>query len=323
MPRQLRIEYPGAFYHVYSRGNQKQPIFFSDDDRYYYLNILRQAHERLGCISHLYCLMDSHYHLTLETPDANLSQIMHFINSAYSVYLNKKHERCGHLFQGRFKAILVQADAYARTLATYIHGNPVRKKIVDRPEQFPWSSCQEYYGIRNPPSWLDTSVILGAFGNSLEVLKLEHERYMLALKGIFDKDLEKASRIGILGDDDFVDKIRRTYLKNKMINPDRELCELRRLRTRPELSQIWAMINAELGATNKLSKRCTIFFAHKHANFKLREIGEYFGVGPGAVSESYRKTAKEIFSNGTLNRVIEVVRSRLADDSMFPEKNKN
>ena len=126
MPRQLRIEYPGAFYHVYSRGNQKQPIFFSDDDRYYYLNILRQAHERLGCISHLYCLMDSHYHLTLETPDANLSQIMHFINSAYSVYLNKKHERCGHLFQGRFKAILVQADAYARTLATYIHGNPVR-----------------------------------------------------------------------------------------------------------------------------------------------------------------------------------------------------
>ena len=323
MPRQLRIEYPGAFYHVYSRGNQKQPIFFSDDDRYYYLNILRQAHERLSCISHLYCLMDSHYHLTLETPDANLSQIMHFINSAYSVYLNKKHERCGHLFQGRFKAILVQADAYARTLATYIHGNPVRKKIVDRPEQFPWSSCQEYYGIRNPPSWLDTSVILGAFGNSLEVLKLEHERYKLALKGIFDKDLEKASRIGILGDDDFVDKIRRTYLKNKMINPDRELCELRRLRTRPQLSQIWAMINAELGAKNKLSKRYTIFFAHKHANFKLREIGEYFGIGPGAVSESYRKTAKEILSNGTLNRVIEVVRSRLADDSMFPEKNKN
>jgi len=314
MPRQLRIEYPGAFYHVYSRGNQKQPIFFLEEDKYYFLKVLREANERLGGVAHLYCLMDNHYHLTLETPDGNLSQIMQFINSSYSIYLNKKHERCGHLFQGRFKAILVQADDYARTLATYIHGNPVRKKIVGHPEEYPWSSCQDYYGIRKPPSWLDTSVVLRAFGNSLEILKMEHERYLGAAdEKRFERDLANASRLGILGDDYFVDRIRRAYLQDQMENPDRELCELRRLRVRPELTDIKAEIEAELGGENRLAKKCVIFLARKRTSFKLREIGDYLGLSPGAVSLSYRKTSKEIVSNETIRRVIETVWSRLSD----------
>jgi len=313
MSRQLRIEYPGAFYHVYSRGNQKQRIFFSDEDRYYFLKVLREAHERLGAVAHLYCLMDSHYHLALETPDANLSRIMHFMNSAYSIYLNKKHERCGHLFQGRFKAILIQADAYARTLSVYIHGNPVRKKIVERPEEFPWSSCRDYYGSRNPPAWLDTSFVLGAFGNSRENLKLEHERYLSAAnEAALHDEIRKASRIGILGDDEFIDRIRRSYLRDRIKNPDHELCELRRLRARPELSEIAQLIDSEMGSMNRLAKKCTIYFAHRFIGFKLKEIGEHFGISPAAVSESYRKTAKEICSNETLQRIIEAVRSRLA-----------
>ncbi|MGZ5424222.1 MAG: transposase [Candidatus Aminicenantales bacterium] len=315
----MRIEYPGAFYHVYSRGNQKQPIFFSDEDRYYFLKILRDANERLGVVVHIYCLMNTHYHLTLETPEANLSQIMHFINSSYSIYLNKKHERCGHLFQGRFKAILIQADAYARTLAEYIHGNPVRKNIVDRPEEYPWSSCQDYYGIRNPPPWLDTSVILRAFGNSLEVLKLEHERYLgTADEKRLEKDMRNASRLGILGDDDFIDKIRRSYLKDRMENPDRELCELRRLRVRPEISDIQAEIDRELGAANRLAKKCVIFLARKRAGYKLREIGDHLGLSPGAVSLSYRKTSMAIGSNETLRRVVETVWVRLSDAGKDP-----
>jgi len=164
MPRQLRIEYPGAFYHVYSRGNQKQAIYLTDEDRFFFLKVLHDARERLGALVHVYCLMNNHYHLALETPEANLSKIMHFINSAYSVHLNIKHERIGHLFQGRFKAILVQADAYARTLTMYIHGNPVRNGTVDRPEQYEWSSCQDYYGPRTPPVWLETRTILGCSG---------------------------------------------------------------------------------------------------------------------------------------------------------------
>jgi putative transposase len=312
MSRQLRIEYPGAFYHVYSRGNQKQRIFFSDDDRHYFLKVLREVHERLGCIVHLYCLMDSHYHLGLETPEANLSRIMHFLNTAYSVYLNKKHERCGHLFQGRYKAILVQADAYARVLTTYIHGNPVRKKIVEHPEHFPWSSCQDYYGIRNPQPWLETLFVLGVFGNSRDILKLEHERYLMAGNGhSFDKDIEKATRIGIMGDEEFVDRIRRAHLSGQIDNPDRELGQLRRLRIRPELADIAQLVSREFGSTSRLAKRCTIYLAHKFAGYKLREIGEFFGIGPNAVSESYRRTTKEVLSNETLGRIIETVRSQL------------
>ena len=314
MPRQLRIEYPGAFYHVYSRGNQKQTIFFSDEDRYFFLKILRDANERLGGTVHLYCLMDNHYHLALETPEANLSLFMHFVNSAYSVYLNTKYGRCGHLFQGRFKAILVQADTYARTLAIYIHGNPVRNGMVDRPEHYSWSSCQDYYGMRKSPSWLTLSVIMRSFGDSPEILRFEHERYLRAAgDSTLEKDLKNASKVGIWGDVDFIDKIRRAYLKDRIEKPDDELCELKRLRVRPELARIEAELDRELGAKNRLAKKCTIFLAHKHASYKLREIGDYFGISPTAVSVSFRKTAKEVMSNDTLHRVVEMVQSRLSE----------
>lgn len=325
MPRQLRIEYAGAFYHVYSRGNQKGPIFLTDDDRYYYLKILGDANERFGVVVHIYCLMNNHYHLTLETPDANLSAVMHFVNSSYSVYLNKKHERCGHLFQGRFKAILIQTDAYAKTLTKYIHSNPVRKKIVDRAEDYPWSSCQYYYGIRNPPVWLQTAVIMKTFGNSLEAFKQEHERYVgTADEKRFEKDMNGALRLGILGDDDFIDHIRRAYLKDRIKNPNRELCELRRLRVRPGLPEILDQFSQELGPENRSAKRCAIFLARKRAGFKLREIGDYLGLTPGAVSLSYRKTLREISSNETLKRVIESVWSRLsATDEVSPKETGN
>jgi hypothetical protein len=241
---------------------------------------------------------------------------MHFINSSYSIYLNKKHERCGHLFQGRFKAILIQADAYARTLAVYIHSNPVRKRIVDHAEEYPWSSCQYYYGIKNPPRWLDTSVILKAFGSSVEVLKREHERYLgIPDEKRFEKDMKNASKLGIMGDNDFIDRIRRAYLMDRIKNPDRELCELKRLRIRPGLSAIKAQAASELGAENRLAKKCMIFLARSRAGFKLREIGDHLGLSPGAVSMSYRKTSKEIISNKTLHRVIETIWARVADDN--------
>jgi REP element-mobilizing transposase RayT len=321
MPRQLRIEYPGAFYHVYSRGNQKQAIFLSDEDRYYFLKILRDAHERLNVIVHLYCLMKNHYHLGLETPGANLSQIMHFINSAYSIYLNVKHERCGHLFQGRFKAILVQTDVYAKTLAIYIHGNPVKDRIVDHPELYQWSSCQDYYGTRKPPNWLNKDVIMGCFGCSVELLRAEHRAYLDPALGLSIKiDLKKAARVGIWGDKEFIDKVRRAYLKERIERPDPELCELKRLRSRPELPSIKAEVDKELGTDSRYAKKCTIFLAHKYANYKLREIGEFFGIGPTAVSSSYLKTAKELSPDCPLYRAVERARARLFSSGEPPQK---
>ena len=126
MSRPLRIEYPGAFYHVTSRGNERKMVFQNSRDRERYLSYLESAHERYGAVIHVYCLMGNHYHLLLETPRGNLSQIIHHINGAYTTYFNVKRDRSGHLFQGRFKGILVEKDAYCKELSRYIHLNPVR-----------------------------------------------------------------------------------------------------------------------------------------------------------------------------------------------------
>src|SRR5664279_2859353 len=141
MARPLRIEYPGAFYHVTSRGNEQKDIFRSRKDREKFLGYLESAKERYGAVIHAFCLMNNHYHLLLETPSGNLSQIMRHINGAYTTYFNVKRKRAGHLFQGRYKAILVEADEYAKELSRYIHLNPVRVGIVANPEEYRWSSC--------------------------------------------------------------------------------------------------------------------------------------------------------------------------------------
>jgi putative transposase len=140
MARALRITFPGAFYHVTSRGNERKVVFKSIRDREKFLEYLESATQRYDALIHAYCLMDNHYHLLPETPSGNLSQIMRHINSAYTTYFNVKRDRSGHLFQGSYKAILVDMDEYAKELSRYVHLNPVRAKIVETPEEYDWSS---------------------------------------------------------------------------------------------------------------------------------------------------------------------------------------
>jgi len=154
MTRPLRIEYPGAFYHITSRGNERKDIFKSLRDMEKFLSYLESATKRYGAVIHAYCLMDTHYHLFIETPLGNLSKIIHHINGAYTNYYNKKRERTGHLFQGRYKAILVEADEYAKELSRYIHLNPVRAGMVDNPEEYIWSSYRYYISNEKTPEWL-------------------------------------------------------------------------------------------------------------------------------------------------------------------------
>ena len=149
MARPLRITYPGAFYHVTSRGNEQKPVFKSIKDRTKFLEYLKSATERYSAVIHAYCLMDNHYHLLLETPSGNLSRIMAHINGAYTSYFNKKRDRAGHLFQGRYKAIVVEADEYAKELSRYIHLNPVRAGIVKMPEEYKWSNYCYYIHKRS------------------------------------------------------------------------------------------------------------------------------------------------------------------------------
>lgn len=164
MARPLRIEYDGALYHVTSRGNDRKAIFKDETDRELFLGTLTQVTERYHWICHAYCLMNNHYHLVVETPDGNLSKGMRQLNGVYTQAFNKRHHRVGHLFQGRYKGILVQKESHFLEVCRYVVLNPVRAKAVTRPQQWKWSSCRATAGMVEPHRCLRLEEILGRFG---------------------------------------------------------------------------------------------------------------------------------------------------------------
>ncbi|KQV92860.1 transposase [Rhizobacter sp. Root1221] len=157
MARPLRIEFPGAIYHVTSRGDRREPIFVDDNDRHALLAVLEQALARFGAHSLAYCLMGNHYHLVLCTRQGNLSALMRHLNGVFTQAFNRRHNKVGHLFQGRFKAILVDEEAYLLEVCRYVELNPVRARIVQHPRDWLWSSYRAHAGERAPPGWLDTA----------------------------------------------------------------------------------------------------------------------------------------------------------------------
>jgi REP element-mobilizing transposase RayT len=288
MGRQLRIEYPGAYYHVTARGNERKEVFKSEKDREKFLSYLESAVVRYGAAIHAYCLMSNHYHLLLETPCGNLSQVMQHINGAYTNYFNAKRKRSGHLFQGRYKAILVEADAYAMELSRYIHLNPVRVGINAVPEDYRWSSYRDYVGLRQVPSWLTTAFILGLFGAANEAAQKKYRQFVEDVAG---KELESplagAVAATILGREDFVAEIQGRHVDTK--SPDRNLSALRQLANRPAIDRIIEAAAAEFGENQRLAEKATIYLCHRYSGAKLREIGEHFGVKESAVSQASRR----------------------------------
>ena len=155
MVRPLRIEYPGAVYHVTARGDRREPIAHDDGDRELFLRILGQALERFDAQAWAYCLMGNHYHLVLHTREANLSRLMRQVNGVYTQAFNRSRSLTGHLFQGRFKAILVDSDSYLLEVCRYVDLNPVRAGMVERPDAYRWSSYRALAGLVALPEWLD------------------------------------------------------------------------------------------------------------------------------------------------------------------------
>lgn len=207
MARPLRIEYDGALYHVTSRGNERKPIFKDDGDRELFLTTLWQVSERFHWLCHAYCLMGNHYHLVIETPDGNLSKGMRQLNGVYTQTFNRRHHRVGHLFQGRFKGILVQKESHYLEVCRYVVLNPVRAKAVKQPREWAWSSYRATGGLAAVPRCLKVEEILSHFGQRRGPAQQKYREYVgegIAGATIWE-NLEAQSLLGLEG---FADALR-------------------------------------------------------------------------------------------------------------------
>lgn len=176
----MRIEYEGALYHVTARGNAKTVIYLNNADRNKFLDTLECCIRKFNFKCHGYCIMTNHYHLLIETPDANLSAGIQWLNSVYAQYFNRVHDRVGHVFQGRFKAILVQRDSYLLELCRYIVLNPVRAGVVSNPAKYRWSSyCQTIGAKRERRNFLNTDWILAQFGNDIAQARKSYVKFVM------------------------------------------------------------------------------------------------------------------------------------------------
>ena len=178
MARPLRLEFPGALYHVTARGNARQEIYRDDVDRQRFLDMLGREIGQQGWLCYAYCLMSNHYHLLLETPEANLSNGMRRLNGAYGQMFNRRHDQVGHLFQGRYGSIVVDKDSYLLELCRYVVLNPVRAGVVKHPRQWRWSSYRATVGLSPSPHWLDSEWVLEQFGQSENKAPIAYSRFV-------------------------------------------------------------------------------------------------------------------------------------------------
>lgn len=177
MARPLRIEYGGAFYHITARGNERKRIFFGKSDYDRFKEYLLEAQEKFGYRLHCYVLMGNHYHLVIETPNGNMNKVLHYVNGSYATYTNKKRNRSGHLWQGRYKGILIDREAYLLELSRYLHLNPVRAGMVEKPEDYRQSSYRSYLGTRKE-AIVTTGLILGMVSEDGKTARRGYREYV-------------------------------------------------------------------------------------------------------------------------------------------------
>ena len=269
MARPLRIEYPGAVYHVTSRGNEKKPVYRDDQDRENFLSTLDKVNKRYHWLCHAYCLMDNHFHLLIETSDGNLSIGMRQLNGVYTQAFNKRHRRTGHLFQGRYKAILIQKDSHLLEVCRYVVLNPVRSCLVEGPGQWRWSSYGATAGQEKPPACLTTSWVLRQFSSKKRKAETEYCRFVGL--GIGKESVwARVKGQTILGEDDFVDSFT-DYLGRHKDVP--EIPKGQRYAARPALEKIFE--GSELSDRAKRDRR--IQEAVEKFGYTQRAVADYLG----------------------------------------------
>lgn len=324
MARPLRVEYPGAFYHVMNRGNAGENIFRSESDREKFLEYLGKAVKRFSIKLHTYCLMSNHYHLLVETPLPNLSMAIQWVNVSYATYFNRKRQRKGHLFQGRFKSILLEANEYLKHLSRYIHLNPVRAKLVEHASQYRWSSYSAFLGKAKVPDWLETGWLLSQFGPKKSE-SVGNYRDFVEMVEVSELENPEKDLIGgfVLGSQDFVNWVKKSFLSDR--SDEKEIPQLTRLKPLiREETVVRAVVNEfgcdhesmlRKGKKKNIPRDVSIYLARDLTGGTCKMLGQFFGgISGAAVTVRYNQISKELQANPALKRRVDLLRRRIVNN---------
>lgn len=315
MARPLRLEFEGAVYHLMSRGSERSAIFRGDRDHRRFLELLGRIVEDERWALHAYCLTGNHYHLLLETPLANLSAGMRNLNGRYTQWFNWRHPRTGHLFEGRFKAILVEKDSHLLELSRYVVLNPIRAKQAKSPADWRWSNYRATAGLAPAPPWLETDWTLTQFGKNRTAARDSYRKFVADGKGLPSPLVEVQGQI-YLGSPPFVKAM------SKRLEKKREEEDIPLVQRRPvwlDLERIRKAVAAELGVDAQAlgrrrgseDKMAAVYLARKLSGLKAREVASAFGVKASRVSNIVHEI--ESGSRPDLARTVEKLRRKLEE----------
>jgi putative transposase len=303
MARPLRIEFAGALYHVTSRGNERRPIFRGDRDRRTFLTLLEQAAKRFRWSVTAYVLMTNHFHLVIQTPDPNLSRGMQWLNGTYAAWFNHRHQRVGHLFQGRFHAFLVEKEAYFAELLRYVALNPVRAKMVERPEDYRWSSYRATAGLETVPAWLDVASALAWLAIDPAAAKTAYREFVLEKIGCTERLWDKVTHAMYLGREQWTKRMRE-LVESRPRSTDHP--KPQRAVGRPDLRAIVKTV-AAIGSTSQEAVRSV-------RGGPLRRLIAWLGWHEGLVTLRSIAAALRLRSEGYVSSLIRRCDRELAGD---------
>lgn len=316
MARPLRIEYEGAVYHVTSRGNEGRRVFFSKSDYKKFLDYLELAQEKFRYLLHAYVLMANHYHLLIETPLANLNRIMHFINSSYTNYVNLRRDHRGHLFQGRYKAILVDRDHYLVELSRYIHLNPVRAQIVKRPQDYPYSSYNAFLS-KGEAGIVYRDLVLGMMGRDQKRATSSYQDFVeSAIGNRIENPLKDIYGGIILGSRDFIsdtlEKLEKKRLQMRGISHGKDFKKRGEAQNIIDKVEIFfnASPNERLRKKNKEKRDVMIYLMKSYTGLTNNEIGEKLGgLSDFNVAKVYQRFLEKLKTDELLAERVEEIAS--------------
>ena len=277
MARPLRLEFPGAFYHITARGNAQGEIYLDDEDREIFLACLGEVVSRFDWRCHAYCLMDNHYHLLIETPEGNLSLGMRQLNGVYTQRFNRRHARVGHVFQGRYKAIIVERDSYLLELCRYVVLNPIRASMVKQIARYRWSSYPATLGLTACPEWLSTDWVLGQFGKRRTIARQRYAEFVVQGSKQPSPWPELKGQV-LLGAETFAETLR-PMLEGK--GHLKEIPLAQRMLHRPGLKSLFTKATQPDKATRDVAIRK----AYLEFGYSMAAIARYAGVHYSTVSK--------------------------------------